>query len=157
MSSSFSAPLDEELASVASERVHARPSVVAERFAALRWSLDRANALHCDGYATEDSPMPAGTPVETKAVRVEHHDGVGRLNVHVDSHEQLHDEDGVYAVVVYVDVEHAGEQRIVIVASGLVAAGDVAEHVSRGACLYQKVAWPKLLDSADVDVARWSS
>lgn len=158
MASSFAEPLDDELASVASERVHARPSVVGERYAALRWHLDRANEIHCDGYATAETPgYDAGTPVETKAVRVEHHDGVGRLNVHVDSHEQLREADGAYAVVVYVDVEHEGEQRILVLAAGLVDAVDVDPFVERGRCLYQKVAWPKLLENADVDLARWSA
>lgn len=150
-------PLPAEIETVAGERMYARESVVCERAAAYRYSLDRVNELTCDGYATDETPgIDAGTPVETKAVRIEHHDGPGRLNVHVDTHDDLAERDGYYAIVLYALIEHAGTNRIVVLALVLVEATEVGEHVDRsGSCLYQKVYWRKVVD-ADVDVERWS-
>lgn len=153
------APLIDELQTLASDRVNALPSVVAERFVSLRYDVDRANRIACDGHATAATPdVDAETPVEVKAVRVSHHDGEGRLSVHTDSHRQLRDAGGVYAIVLYAPVSCGGNDRIVVLTSAIVDADEVGRCVALdGAADYQKVRWSRVLDDADVDVARWSA
>lgn len=158
----FDTPLDDKLAQVAKDRVNARPSVVAERFATLRWKLDRADRNHCDGFATDATPgVEAGEPVEVKACRVRHKspDGgtrEGRVSVHVDSHDRLEDEDGHYAIVVYSIVEVDGGKRVVVLADGLVEASDIGSLLpSSCRAEYQKVRWSRVLN-VDVDETRWS-
>lgn len=150
------APLQDELAEVASDRVNALPSVVAERYAALRYRLDRVNEVACDAYATAQTPgLGAGTPVECKAVRVAHADQEGRFAVHPESHETLCEADGVYAVVVYAAVEVGGEDRIVVLESEIVDATEVGRWIRCSGEHYQRVRWSLVVD-ADVDEARWS-
>lgn len=156
-SGAFETSLEEELAGVASDRVNAVPSVVAERFAALRYALDRVDEVVCDGYATAATPdVPADTPVETKAVRVAHQCREGRFSVHAASHAQLLEADGVYAIVVYGAVDVGGDERVLVLDSALVDAAVVDREVpTDGRCDYQKVRWSLVLE-ADVDWRRWS-
>ncbi|WP_248515971.1 hypothetical protein [Salinarchaeum laminariae] len=156
-SSAFATDLDEELATVASERVHALESVVCERYAALRYSLDRCNRNACDGYATDETPgLDAEVPVETKGVRLRHHDGEGRLNVHLDSHETLVEEGGYYAVVLYTTVEHGGDERVIVLESAIVTPEEIGRWTDGSGSPYQKVRWSQVLPDRGVDRARWS-
>lgn len=154
--SAFRISLREELAANES-RVNARASIVAERAAALRWRLDRVDENVCDGYTTEATPgYEAGVPIEVKAVRIRHHDGTGRLGVHVDSHEKLEEAGGSYAVVLYAEVDHGEDRRIVALAMDTFPAGEVGRFVKRdGAGEYQKVRWDLLFDPEAVDGWRW--
>lgn len=157
-SSAFDSDLDEELATVASERVHALESVVCERYAALRYSLDRCNRIACDGHATADTPdVDAEDAVETKGVRLRHHDGEGRLNVHLDSHDELVEQGGVYAIVLYTTVEHAGEERVVVLQSAIVEPEEIGRWTRGAGSPYQKVRWSQVLPEKDVDRSRWSA
>lgn len=149
--------LQREIATVAKDRVNALPSVVGERYCALRYSLDRVNENVCDGYATDATPdVPADTPVECKAVRLFHADQEGRFAVQLDSHDELLERGGVYAIAVYTPVEHAGEERILVLESALVDPAEVDRWITHGAADYQRVRWSLVLD-AEIDVARWSA
>lgn len=158
----FDAPLEDELAQVASDRVNARASVVTERYAALRWSLDREDRNHCDGYATDATPgVEAGKPVEVKACKVRHQcpDGStreGRFSAHLDSHGMLEEDAGRYAIAVYETVDTGGSERVIVLAADLVEADEVGRLLpAAGRSTYQKVRWSRVID-ADVDESRWS-
>lgn len=154
--SAFVSPLSEELREYRGTRVNALASAVGERAAALRYALERVDEQRCDGYATTDSPLEAGTPVEVKSVRVSHAGGrTGRLGVHPGSHAALEDAGGYYAVVLYGEVDVDG-RRIVALAMDLVDAATVGRQLPRNPSGYAKVRWDVLLDPAAVDVARWS-
>lgn len=153
----FQAPLDAEVEEYRETRVNALPSLVGERAAAIRYDLDRVDENVCDGYATDESPLEAGTPVEIKSVRVDHGgQRTGRVGIHTGSHEELLELEGVYAIVLYAEIDVDGD-RVVVLESELVGADDVDEWVSAGSCQYQKVRWDLLLDDSDVDRARWSA
>lgn len=154
--SAFAVDLDDELREVGRTRVNALPSTVGERAAALRYRLDRVDRNHCDGLTTPETPgFAAGVPVEVKSVRVEHHDGTGRLAVHPESHARLVDEGGVYVVVLYAEVEQRG-RRIVVLACEIVAPETVGRFIPADPSGYAKVRWDLLLDDVDVDRSRWS-
>lgn len=158
----FDVPLEAELDTHAETRVNALASVVAERASALRWSLRRVNEIACDAYTTVRTPgFPPGVPIEIKAVRLTHNGGsrTGRLGIHVDSHTELVEQDGWYAVVLYVDVELTdGERAVLALELDLVPAHVVDAHLpAEGSSDYQKVRWDLLLEAAaeDLDLARW--
>lgn len=155
--SAFAVSLDEELGDVQATRVNSLASTIGERAAALRYRLERTDRNHCDAYATGETPgFDAGHPLEVKSVRVEHHDGIGRLGVHPATHDQLVDAGGDYVVVLYGEVDVAGTTRIVVLAIDVVAAETVGRYLRPDATGYQKVRWDLLLE-ADVDRARWSA
>jgi len=153
--SAFIQSLDDELRERGETRVNALASTVGERAAAVRYGLDRDDRDHCDGWTTEATPGYApGVPIEVKTVRVEHHDGTGRLGIHPGSHKKLVAAGGDYAVVLYGEVDHEGDRRIVVLATEIVAATDVGRYLRPGASGYQKVRWDLLLD-VKVDRSRW--
>lgn len=154
----LAAPLDEEIRTLAKDRVNPRVSVVGERYSALRWRLDRVDEDLCDGYATEATPgIEAGTPVETKAVRVQHTTQEGRFSVRVSTHESLEEVGGLYSIVVYAPVEVDGKDdpALVVLANELVEPTEVGQYVKRDGGAEQLVRWSLVLE-ADVDDARWS-
>ena len=154
--SAFRVSLDDEVADLRETRVNALPSTVGERAAALRLRLDRVDEKKCDGYATTESSLSTGTPVEVKSVRVTHHDGLGRLAVHPESHAALAAADGVYAVVVYAEAEADG-RRIVVLDLAVVDAEEVGRWIRSESSSYQKVRWDRLGLGGSIEVERWSA
>lgn len=155
----LAAPLDEEISTLAKDRVNPRVSVVGERYSALRWRLDRVDEDLCDGYATEATPgVEAGTPIETKAVKVQHTTQEGRFSVRVSTHESLEEAGGLYSIDVYALVEVPGKDdpAIVVLANELVEPAEVGQYVKRDGGAEQLVRWSLVLE-ADVDDARWSA
>lgn len=155
--SAFTQPLEAELERFRAVRVNALPSIVGERAAALRFRLERVDLDHCDGFTTTETPgYAAGVPIEVKSVRVDHHDGTGRVGIHPETHDRLVDEGGDYAIVVYGEREVDGARRIVVLDLDLVDVEIVDRYIPTSADGYQKVRWDLLLDDVDVDRARWS-
>lgn len=153
----FATSVDEEIQDLGGTRVNALPSTVGERAAALRYRLDRVDRNHCDAYTTAETPgFEPGTAIEVKSVRVEHHDGTGRLGVHPDTHARLVDEGGSYVVVLYGEIDVGGSTRIVVLAVDVVEAETIGRFVPASASGYAKVRWDHVLD-VEVDRARWSA
>lgn len=156
--SAFPSTVDEEVRDRRHTRVNALASTVGERAAALRFRLERVDRDHCDAFTTAETPgIEPDVPVEIKSVRVEHHDGTGRIGVHPRTHDQLVDAGGIYAVVLYGEVSVGGVDRIVVLAVQFVEAAEVGRYLPPAATGYQKVRWDLLLDGVDVDRARWSA
>lgn len=148
--------LDQELSDRRGTRVNALPSTIGERVAALRYRLERVDLDHCDGFATEASPLETGRPVETKAVRVTHNGGrTGRLSVLASSHDRLVDEGGIYVVVLYAERSVGGVDRIIALDVALVSTEEIGGYL-RDVRGYQKIRWDLLGVGDDVDVERWS-
>lgn len=147
-------PLEEELADV-EDRVNALPSVVVERGAALRWSLERVDLDKCDAFTTASTPaFDPDVPIECKAVRVTHNGGaeIGRLGVHPGSHRALRDDRGWYAIALYREVDVDGDRAILVLEFDLVPAEEVGRWIRSDASDYQKVRWDLVLDVDREDV-----
>lgn len=90
-----------------------------EVLAADQFGLERVDEVMCDAYATADTPsMAEGTPVEVKSTQVWIGNGAGhprrgRFTIHAESHEELREADGWYALVVYEKLEVAGGTVVV--------------------------------------------
>lgn len=151
-------PLDQELRDHARTRVNALPSLVAERAAAVRWRLERVHETVCDGYTTEATPgLDAGTPVETKAVRLTQNGGsrTGRVGIHYGTHKRLLEAGGWYAVVLYVEIVVDDGVKILVLAMDRMPAAVIDRYVTEDGGEYQKVRWDLLFDADAIDVDRW--
>lgn len=146
-------PLEEEIAAL-EDRVNARPSVVIERAAALRWSLERVDRNKCDAFTTAATPaFDPDVPIECKAVRVTHNGSeTGRIGIHPESHRALRADRGWYAIGLYVEVDVDGDRAILLVDLELVPAEEVGRWIRSNASEYQKVRWDLVLDLDREDV-----
>lgn len=110
-----------------------------------------------DGRTGTVATLEPDTPVEVKGVRIEHHDGTGRLGIKYSSHEALAEADGVYAIVLYAEPEVAGQRRILVLAIRLVEPSALEPHLRRECDGYQKVRWDHLIDADEIDRERWGT